>query len=165
MGPVGSSKSSACWMELMPFIEEAISANQHYGRKHRVEFVLQNRLDGAWVYGDSNRLMQVMNNLLSNAAKFSKENPNVDIQLERDKDQVVIKIRDYGVGIPEEFQARIFDKFSQADSSDSRQIGGTGLGLNISRAIVLAHYGSISFDSIPGEGTEFRVALPEYYPD
>jgi signal transduction histidine kinase len=74
-----------------------------------------------------------------------------------------VEVRDRGPGIPEEFRKRIFQKFSQADSSDTRQKGGTGLGLNISRAIVERLGGSIGFDtSQTGEGTVFYFELPEW---
>jgi CheY-like chemotaxis protein len=73
-----------------------------------------------------------------------------------------VEVRDRGPGIPEEFRKRIFQKFSQADSSDTRQKGGTGLGLNISRAIIERLGGSIGFDTRTGEGTTFYFELPEW---
>jgi CheY-like chemotaxis protein len=104
----------------------------------------------------------VVTNLLSNAMKFSPADGVVEIHVSRSVRQVRVEVRDRGPGIPEEFRKRIFQKFSQADSSDTRQKGGTGLGLNISRAIIERLGGSIGFDTRTGEGTTFFFELPEW---
>ncbi len=150
-------------MELMPFIEQVVVNNRPYGEQHKVSFVVKGCQEGLSIYADEQRLMQVVTNLLSNAAKFSSANSIVEIGVEDrvDEDSVCIAVKDYGCGIPEEFHDRIFTKFSQHDSSDVRKVGGTGLGLNISKAIVEYHCGRLEFESVSGEGTTFYVILPK----
>ncbi|MDZ4263042.1 MAG: response regulator, partial [Pseudomonadota bacterium] len=109
---------------------------------------------------DEKRMAQVMSNLLSNAAKYSPTHGVVDISITTENDRVRISVHDSGKGIPEAFKSRIFSKFAQADSSDTRQKGGTGLGLNITKAIVENQGGSIGFDSVEEQGTTFYVELP-----
>jgi signal transduction histidine kinase len=104
--------------------------------------------------------MQVLTNLMSNAAKFSRAGGRIEMSTMRDNDTVRVAVRDFGVGIPEEFQEHLFDKFTQADSSDTRQKGGTGLGLSISKAIIEKHNGAITFETETGVGSTFTVELP-----
>ena len=153
-------------LELMPFLKQALKDNAAYGHQYKVKFVLVKELEDALVYADEDRLMQVMANLLSNAAKFSSEGDEVEISVVRQHDDVLrIAITDHGQGVPEEFQPRLFEKFTQADSSDTRQIGGTGLGLSISKVIVEKHGGHIDFVSHEGVGTTFYMDLPKLIMD
>ena len=108
------------------------------------------------------RLQQVMANLLSNAAKFSPEKGVVFITLEKRAALIRISVTDQGLGIPEEYRSKIFQKFSQLDSSDSRQKGGTGLGLNITKAIIEHHGGHIDYLTQEGKGSTFFFELLEY---
>jgi CheY-like chemotaxis protein len=110
---------------------------------------------------DVDGLSQVLANLLSNAVKFSPAGGSVDVSLTLSQGRARVEVRDHGAGIPDEFLPRIFQKFSQADSSDTRQKGGTGLGLNISKAIVERLGGTIGFDTAAGAGTVFFFELPE----
>jgi len=148
-------------LALPPLLTQAIEANKAYGEKRGVTFVLTDIAQDATVSGDPHRLMQVLANLLSNAAKFSPENGEVRISLNRQETGFRISVSDDGRGIADEFQDKIFGKFQQADSSDSRQKGGTGLGLNIAKSIVEMHNGTIGFDSRPGNGATFYFNLPE----
>jgi PAS domain S-box-containing protein len=112
------------------------------------------------VRGDADRLIQVVTNLLSNALKFSPPEGTVTVAVEQIDRLVRLSVRDQGPGIPDEFRSRIFTKFAQADSSDSRQKGGTGLGLVIVKEIVERHGGRLWFESTSGQGTIFYVDLP-----
>ena len=114
------------------------------------------------VQGDHGRLMQVLANLISNAVKYSPDNGTVTIGTDIRKDTIRIWVKDQGPGIPESFRDRIFQKFSQADSSDTRQKDGTGLGLSIAKAIVECHGGTINFETAEGKGTTFYFDLPIY---
>src|SRR5580658_7422562 len=115
----------------------------------------------ARVIGDAARLRQVLFNLAGNAIKFT-ELGGVSIIVEPDAqpDAIAISVRDTGIGISAEDQARIFLEFEQADGSSTRKFGGTGLGLTISKRIVERMAGSIAVESMPGEGSTFRVSLP-----
>lgn len=149
-------------LELMPFLQRAIQDNAGYGEEHNVKFVLSNELADSRVYADRDRLMQVMANLLSNAAKFSPDGETVEISVARHKnDSLRISVTDHGPGVPEEFQPKLFLKFTQSDASDTRQKGGTGLGLNISKAIIEKHGGHIDFVTHEGIGSTFYIELPE----
>ncbi|MDP2819287.1 MAG: PAS domain S-box protein [Polaromonas sp.] len=147
-------------MALMPLLTQAIAANEGYGLANQVSLVLLGDEPELQVNVEADRLTQVVTNLLSNALKFSPPGGTVEVHVTRAGLGVRVEVRDHGPGIPEEFRTRIFQKFSQADSSDSRQKGGTGLGLNISHALVERMGGSIGFASRLGEGTTFFFELP-----
>lgn len=117
--------------------------------------------DDADVLIDSDRLTQVLTNLISNAAKFSPPGGVVRVRIEREQPaNVRVTVSDNGPGIPPEFCTRIFQKFAQADASDSRAKGGTGLGLSIAKTITEKLGGRIGFDTTPGKGTSFYIILP-----
>ena len=146
---------------LVTVVQQAIEANKGYADQLHIRFELMTGFDREiLVRVDKNRMAQVMSNLLSNAAKYSPTNDRVEISLTTAEDKVRISVHDHGKGIPEEFKPRIFNKFAQADSSDTRQKGGTGLGLNITQAIVERQNGNIGFDSSEQSGTTFYVDLP-----
>lgn len=104
--------------------------------------------------------MQVMANLLSNAAKFSQKGDDVIIRLDSIDKKHRVSVEDKGEGIPVEFRDSIFERFTQADSSDKKQIYGTGLGLSICQSIINAHNGILGFDSDLDKGTTFYFELP-----
>lgn len=113
------------------------------------------------VEADRDRLYQVLNNLVSNAVKFSPENATVFLELDQpDSDRVEIRIADQGPGIPEGFQDELFERFTQADSSDSRHIEGSGLGLAIGSSLTERMGGELDFETTEGVGTTFFVRLP-----
>ncbi|GAA6202309.1 PAS domain S-box protein [Aquicoccus sp. SU-CL01552] len=112
------------------------------------------------VRGDSDRLAQVVVNLLSNALKFSGDAEPVEVTLAQEGRYAKVAVKDYGMGVPEEMELKLFDRFFLADSSDRRRSGGTGLGLSISKAIVDEHDGTIEFESVPGKGSLFWFCLP-----
>ena len=143
-------------------VTDSLQSNAFYAEKFNVsiERLEQPEDENYITYGDPSRLTQVMDNLISNAAKFSNPGNKIQVGLSRKADRLRITIRDFGEGIPEKAQATIFEKFTQADSSDTRSKGGTGLGLSIVKLIVEHHQGRVSFVSQEGIGTEFFVDLP-----
>lgn len=145
---------------IRPLVEQAIDENQAYADSYGVSFVLQDEAPAAHINIDAFRLQQVLNNLLSNAAKYSQRNGHVDISLQVKDGWLRVSVRDYGAGIPPEFRTRIFQKFSQADATNSRQKGGTGLGLAISKELVERMAGRIGFDSELGQGSCFFAEFP-----
>ncbi|MGD8483662.1 MAG: ATP-binding protein [Thioalkalispiraceae bacterium] len=151
-------------LEVMPFIEQAIKENNGYAQVHDVTIKLVEQLDHGYIYADKARLMQVMNNLISNAAKFSPRGSQIEIGVSRVAGNIRITVTDHGAGIPEEFHNELFQRFRQYDSSDTRRVGGTGLGLSISKMIVEKHHGQIGFTSSPGQGSSFYFELQDYTP-
>ena len=147
--------------ELMPIIEAALAVNRPYGERHGVRFQIVGTLPDAMVCVDVDRFDQICANLLSNAAKFSPRDGVVEISVSRNDGMIRISVSDDGPGIPSEFQERIFEKFTQADTSDARHAPGSGLGLSIAKAIAEKMNGLIAFESEPGRGCTFFLDLPE----
>jgi PAS domain S-box-containing protein len=148
------------WLDLLPLVEQALEANQAYAGQLGVRLVLLRGIEGIKVKVDQDRLMQVMANLLSNAAKFSPKEGVVELAMHRFEGRVRVEVIDHGGGISEEFQRKIFQKFSQEDSSSTRAKGGTGLGLSISKALIEKMGGEIGFTTRPGAGSTFYFDLP-----
>lgn len=109
---------------------------------------------------DETRMTLAVSNLIENGIKYNKEGGWVHISLNVDNKYFYVKVEDSGIGIPEEAQEHIFERFYRADKSHSREIGGTGLGLAITRSAVLMHHGAIKVYSREGEGTTFTVRVP-----
>jgi two-component system sensor histidine kinase EvgS len=140
---------------------DAVSMNKLYTEKFNVK-VICSTLDNVLVNTDTNRLTQVLTNLISNAVKFSKHDSVVTMSMSLENARVRISVQDNGPGIPEEFKDKIFQKFSQADMSSYRSEPGTGLGLAISKAIIRKLGGELQFESTLGEGTTFYFDLPKW---
>ncbi|MDY6945179.1 MAG: ATP-binding protein [Pseudomonadota bacterium] len=146
--------------DVAELVTRSLEENTGFAQSLNVRFELAGPLCNAAVLVDSSRFLQVMANLLSNASKFSPAGAAIEVSARCNHGRVRVSVRDRGKGIPPDFQSRIFQKFSQADSSDSRSRTGTGLGLAISRAIVERLGGHIAFETGPG-GTTFYFELPE----
>lgn len=146
-------------LQLRAVLEKAVHMNLPYAEVHRTRLRL---LPGAdfTVAADPDRLMQVLTNLISNAAKFSLDDGEVEISAEQRGAVVRVEVRDHGVGIPENFRGVIFQRFERVDNSDSRKKGGTGLGLSICKALVERMNGTIGFESETGKGSTFYFDLP-----
>lgn len=149
-------------VRLLPVIERAMEANQSYGGRLGVHLVLERDSPNVKVFADEDHLMQVLTNLLCNAAKFSPPDDSVVVSLARVNGHIRVSISDHGPGIPEEFRPHVFERFAQAPSSVSGKQG-TGLGLSISKAIVEKLGGLIGFETHLNAGTTFYFELPEAY--
>lgn len=140
-------------------VRNAVTDNESFMQEYGVKIVTKLPDENIVINGDQMRVEQVLTNLISNAIKFSDKHGEVIVELEAGA-KAVVSVRDSGIGIAEEFRDRLFERFSQGDSSSTRRIGGSGLGLSISRSIAEAHNGSIRFDSELGSGTTFYFELP-----
>ena len=138
-------------------LDRAITSNQPYAERYQVEFVLSPAKKDPQIYVDADRFLQIMANLLSNAAKFSRPGGKVDITVVECEGFLRVSVRDYGTGIPPAFRKRIFQQFAQADNADNKKHEGTGLGLNIAKRLTEAMGGSISFESEENVGTVFHL--------
>ncbi|MGB0466896.1 MAG: CHASE domain-containing protein [Pontibacterium sp.] len=145
---------------LVALVEQAIEENKAYAEQHQSRFILSAEAHPLIVNIDTDRMRQVLDNLLSNAAKYGAEKDDIEISVHLIGQLVEVRVTDHGQGIPEDFRDQIFNKFAQADSSDTRQKGGTGLGLNIAKAIVEHHQGRLWFETEEGVGTSFIFQLP-----
>lgn len=104
-------------------------------------------------------LTDIIYNLCENAIKYNRENGSVNVSVKENENNIVLKVKDTGIGIPQEHHERVFERFYRVDKSHSKEIGGTGLGLSIVKHGVMYHGGEISMESEPGKGTEIIVTL------
>lgn len=146
-------------LQLRALLEKALLINRPYADLHGVQLRLLPG-DDFCVAVNADRLIQVLTNLLSNAAKFSPAQSEVTVSAERRGDQVRVEVRDQGPGIPESFRGQIFKRFERADNRNTRSKGGTGLGLAISKALIEHMNGTIGFESAEGRGAVFFFELP-----
>jgi PAS domain S-box-containing protein len=145
---------------LADLVNESLTLNRGFAERFKVHLATEGALPAVTVNGDRKRLLQVMTNLLSNAAKFSPEEATVTVTMEDCSAGVRVGVHDSGPGIPENFRHRIFGRFAQADMSYTRQKGGTGLGLAICKRLVELMGGKIGFSNRDTGGTTFWFELP-----
>ena len=150
-------------VDLMRLVEQALDANAAYAQQFDVTFRIEQAVPHAQINVDGNSMIQVLTNLLSNAAKFSPPGEIVRVAVTRNDGVVRVAISDCGPGIPEAFHPHMFQKFAQADASNTRQKGSTGLGLSIAKALVEQMGGWIGFETAGGVGTTFSIDLPEWH--
>jgi PAS domain S-box-containing protein len=149
-------------LALDELVGESLVLNKGFAERYQVRYEARGPLLPVQVKADRKRLLQVMTNLLSNAAKFSPPGEPVEVTMEDHGASVRVGVCDRGPGIPENFRGRIFGRFAQADSSMTRQKGGTGLGLAICKRLVELMNGRIGFADREGGGTEFYFELPKH---
>lgn len=147
-------------VDIGKLIMDVADSNKMYAKQYHVHLHTEGVIENIIVLGDSDRLMQALTNLISNAVKFSPLYDKVTIKMEQHNDMIRVIIKDNGPGVPKEFHQSIFEKFSQADTSTMRQKGGTGLGLAISKAIIETHGGILNFVDSEHGGSTFYFELP-----
>ncbi len=155
--------SKADWdsvpVDLRTLIRHAVIAARPRAVEQQVR--IQTRLRATPpVVGDAGKLAQVIDNLVGNAVKYTPAGGHVSVSLSAADGSAWLRVRDTGIGIPEEEQRHVFEPFFRSSTATDRAIKGTGLGLSITREIVLHHGGTLEVSSRPGEGTTFSAALP-----
>jgi PAS domain S-box-containing protein len=148
-------------LDLAAVVRQAVQTSEPLiqARRHQLTVTLPEQ--PLALEGDQARLVQVLTNLLNNAAKYTDQGGRIDLRAGREGEEAVIRVRDTGVGIPPELLPRIFDLFMQVEESRDRSQGGLGIGLALVRRLVELHGGTVSADSAgPGRGSEFVVRLP-----
>jgi signal transduction histidine kinase/CheY-like chemotaxis protein len=143
---------------LTPLLKEVIEGIKVSTDIHDIQLISDSTED--IVLGDRDKLLQVFQNLIQNAVKYSPDGGNITIKLHASHKDLHVLITDEGLGVPEEAIPNLFTKFFRVDNSDRRKIGGTGLGLAIAKEIIKAHDGDISLSSTLGQGSTFTVILP-----
>jgi signal transduction histidine kinase/ActR/RegA family two-component response regulator len=146
---------------LKSIVDRAIETTQPLidARGHRLTVSMPP--ESVWLEADALRLTQVLVNLLTNAAKYTDERSNIWLSARRERDEVIIKVRDTGIGIRPELLTRVFDPFVQDDRLSERASGGLGIGLSLVRSLIDLHGGRVqAFSDGPGQGSEFVVHLP-----
>jgi len=146
---------------LAELITESLTLNRAFADRFHVKLATSGNLPLVHVRADRKRLLQIMTNLLSNAAKFSPEGSVVEVTMEDVDGYIRVGVHDRGPGIPEAFRTRIFGRFAQADMSYTRQKGGTGLGLAICKRLLEMMGGHIGFADRAAGGTTFWIDLPK----
>jgi PAS domain S-box-containing protein len=141
-------------------LQESVVLNRAYAERFGVRLKLLAEPPKVTVHADRRRLLQVMTNLISNAAKFSPEGGHVELSASCTDALVQVSVEDRGPGIPQDFRSRIFGRFAQADSALTRKKGGTGLGLAICKRLIELMGGEIWYADREGGGTSFHFRLP-----
>ncbi|MEZ4743811.1 MAG: response regulator [Bdellovibrionota bacterium] len=148
-------------INLASVIEAAIDTQSVAIDSKKISIIKEIDPSATMILGDSDRLQQVMVNLISNAAKFSFSNSKIEIKLKREKSRVEIAVTDYGKGIEKDFLPFVFDRFRQQEGGIARKFGGLGLGMAITKQLVELHGGQIQVHSDGfKKGTTFKVYLP-----
>ncbi|TCI28764.1 HAMP domain-containing protein [Exiguobacterium sp. SL-10] len=148
-------------LDIEPIVRDMMTFYEASSLKHQFEVIATD--DRPYeLFADCQKFKQLMSNLLSNAVKYSPRGGKITVELGHHDQSVSIKVKDQGIGIPSDALDRLFDKFYRVDNSDSREIGGTGLGLPICQEIVRGHAGQIHVESVQHQGSTFTVVIPSY---
>ena len=154
---VGRLELSMETVDLTGLVRQVVDRMQHVTKRHRVRVV---SAEPAVVRGDRERLEQALGNLIDNAIRYSPEGGDVDVAVAIRDGEAVVSVRDHGVGIPKDRQARIFERFYRAHTGTPHDYGGIGIGLHLTKEIIVRHGGRIWFESEEGKGSTFYFSLP-----
>ena len=148
-------------VDLYQMTREIVSRLALQAEKHRIQVEVVG--DHVECFGIRQILDEMIYNICENAIKYNREEGKVWVTLDADHKFFYVKVEDNGVGIPKEFQERVFERFYRVDKARSRETGGTGLGLAITKNIILLHQGAIRLKSEEGKGATFTVRIPLNY--
>jgi len=155
-----STVASSEIVDLVDVVRDAIDRNSWRSEKMSVEVEFDAEASSAFVYGDAEMLTVAVKNLVENAIIYSNKGKSVAVAVRVADDVTKIIVKDSGIGIPNDEQARVFERFYRVDQSRSRETGGTGLGLSIVKHAAISHLGDVQLFSKPGVGSTFTLLLP-----
>jgi PAS domain S-box-containing protein len=156
----GTMKFIVEHIEIRKMLDEIVETMQPYANQKEIKINTQMEDDLPELTADKERIKQVIINIVHNAVKFSSTDSIINIRTRKEQDNILFEIQDFGKGIPQDQQEKVFEMFYQVDSGADRKFGGVGLGLAISRGIVVSNGGKIWVESIVGEGSTFKFTLP-----
>ncbi|MGB5260518.1 MAG: GAF domain-containing sensor histidine kinase [Gammaproteobacteria bacterium] len=148
--------------DLISLLDDAVELNRPYCMQCNCDLVVNYDLgeSAGLINGDASRLLQVLTNLITNAAKFTSDEDTIEVSLVIVDDTARIGVTDHGPGIPEDQQQHVFERFKQIGTPVNQKMPGTGLGLRISKQLIMLHEGTIGFESIPNQRTTFYFTVP-----
>jgi heavy metal sensor kinase len=146
--------------DLLPLLRESASQWKQVAALRSLQFEERLKVQQLQVMGDESALRRVIDILLDNALKYTPAPGTVTLCADENAGRTMVTVKDTGIGIATEDQARIFERFYRADKARSRELGGAGLGLAIAQWIVQLHKGSITVNSVPGKGSAFQIEIP-----
>ncbi len=164
----GVAKMDLEWVNFNDFVSHVLNRfdmmikTDEKNKKQSKKYSIKREFSGQdlWVEIDTDKMMQVIDNIMNNAIKYSPDGGVITVRLLQANKHIILSISDQGLGIPRKDLTKIFDRFYRVDKARSRKQGGTGLGLAISKEIVEAHHGRIWADSAEGEGSTFYISIP-----
>jgi len=147
-------------MDLKEFMEGICQHSKVLAAEKNITLECLTPSQSVWIKGDPTHLRRVFFNLIHNAVKFTPSGGSIRVLTEISPTHVIVSIKDTGIGIAPQDQAKIFEKFYRIRSSSQEEIEGNGFGLSMARAIARAHKGDITFESDISQGSTFKVSLP-----
>ena len=156
----GKMALHASYLDLVQLLREITSSYESLAKEKNIRYFFYPEVKELMVYADEEKIEKIIHNLLSNAFKFTKEGGEIILNLKIHEKAAVISVSDSGIGIPGDQLNKVFDRFYQVDSSQTRGYEGSGLGLALAKDLVELHHGKISVNSKEGKGTTFTVTLP-----
>jgi signal transduction histidine kinase len=149
-------------IEIVPLLENLVATHQGYGSHHGVDVIMRPTDAALNAFVVPTQLTKVLSNLLSNAVKASKSGQTVEIWALASSGSTAIFVRDHGTGIPAELRDNLFERFTKASWGNDQTVGSSGLGLHIVRTLVEQLNGAVSYETVTGKGTIFRVDVPTH---
>jgi len=159
-GDSGMDKLDIKKVELMGLLSKMVEFYRVLAERKNIILDLSTKEGSFFAQADHSKLEELFSNIIENAIRYTPENGSITIEIAKQKDKHVISISDTGIGIPEEEQGKIFERFYRVDKARSRDDGGAGLGLSIAAMIVKMHKGEIKVKSQPNKGSVFTISLP-----
>jgi len=145
---------------IVSLVEEITLSVVEYTKSKNINLIFDTEIEEKIIACDADKIERVLLNLLSNAIKFSNSNGTIEVNIFDKQDYVAISVKDNGIGIPQEMKNKIFERFSQVDSSFTRRTEGSGIGLSLVKSLVELHKGKIEVKSEVNKGSEFIITLP-----